>query len=157
VGDLGCEVKREPVHRTDPRIPIMTDREFIYAFEIRAVPPEDFHHADHVRLAFAYLCEFPPLEALQKFSNALKRFAEACGKADRYHETITCAYFFLIAERKAREEVMSWDEFASRNPDLLTWKDGILGRYYEQETLKTDLARRVFLLPDKYSRQPDFG
>ena len=32
------------------------------------------------------------------------------------------------------------------NPDLLIWKDGILNRYYEEATLKADLARRVFLI-----------
>ena len=36
-----------------------------------------------------------------------------------------------------------------QNPDLLVWKDGILSRYYREATLKSDLARRVFVLPDK--------
>ena len=36
-----------------------------------------------------------------------------------------------------------------QNPDLLIWKDGVLSRYYREATLKSDLARRVFVLPDK--------
>jgi hypothetical protein len=36
-----------------------------------------------------------------------------------------------------------------RNPDLLVWKNGILTRYYEESTLESDLARTVFLFPDK--------
>jgi hypothetical protein len=43
----------------------------------------------------------------------------------------------------------SWEEFALLNPDLLTWKDGILSRYYRESTLKSDLARKVFVLPDR--------
>jgi hypothetical protein len=31
---------------------------------------------------------------------------------------------------------------------LLTWKNGILSRYYRAETLASDLARAVFLFPD---------
>lgn len=127
----------------------MTTTEFIQRFEADAVPGDSFHHADHVRLAFAYLCEYAPLEALDRFSAALKRFARARGKPERYHETITHAYFFLIRERMARFPSHEWEEFAEQNSDLLTWKDGILGRYYQESTLQSELARRVFVFPDK--------
>jgi hypothetical protein len=127
----------------------MNDQELIRCFEDDAVPEDSFHHADHVRLAFAYLRQYPVLEALQNFASALKRFAAARGKTQLYNETITCAYFFLIHERMARCEVADWEEFARQNPDLLTWKGGILSRYYCEATLKSDLARKVFVLPDK--------
>jgi len=123
-------------------------REFIERFESDTLSGE-FHHADHVRLAFAYLSVYPPLQALEKFASALKCYAAARGKTQLYHETITHAYFFLIRERIARTEPVDWDEFARRNPDLLVWKDGILTRYYERATLQSDLARSVFLFPDR--------
>jgi hypothetical protein len=128
----------------------MTNREIIDRFECSNVPESGFHHADHVRLAFAYLRSYPVLLALEKFSDALKRFAVSHGKAQLYNETITCAYFFLICERMARSAAeIDWEDFASRNPDLLTWKNGILSRYYREATLKSDLARSVFIFPDK--------
>lgn len=128
----------------------MTNEELILRFESDAVPDDSFHHADHVRLAFAYLCRYPALQALEKFAAALKHFAEVRGKSQLYNETITCAYFFLIRERMVRCDVAGWEEFERQNPDLLIWKDGILSRYYQGETLKSDLARTVFVLPDKY-------
>jgi hypothetical protein len=127
----------------------MTDQQLIQHFENDTLPADSFHHADHVRLAFAYLCAYAPLEALEKFAAALKRFATARGKPERYNETITHAYFFLIRERMARFPSRVWEEFARQNPDLLTWKDGILGRYYREGTLQSELARTVFVLPDK--------
>ena len=128
----------------------MTDHEIIHRFECGSVPESGFHHADHVRLAFAYLRSHPVLLALEKFSDALKRFAVSHGKTQLYNETITCAYFFLIHERMARSAAeINWEEFASLNPDLLTWKNGILSRYYREATLKSDLARSVFIFPDK--------
>ena len=126
----------------------MTNQELIRRFETDTLPGA-FHHADHVRLAFAYLSEYPVLEALDRFAAALKRYAEARGKSQLYHETITHAYFFLIRERMARTAVAEWDEFALGNSDLLIWKDGILSRYYHEGTLQSDLARSVFLFPDK--------
>ncbi len=128
----------------------MSNEEFIRCFESDAVPADAFHHADHVRLAFAYLCKYPALQALEKFSSALKRFAAARGKPQLYNETITCAYLFLIRERMARSEGgADWEEFARQNADLLTWKDSILKRYYHEATLKSELSRSVFLFPDK--------
>jgi hypothetical protein len=128
---------------------LMSNQELIRCFESDAVPENSFHHADHVHLAFAYLCEYPVLLALEKFASALKRFAAARGKTQLYNETITCAYFFLIRERMARCEGADWEDFATRNPDLLVWKGGILGRYYKEATLKSELARAVFLFPDR--------
>ena len=120
-------------------------------FEQNFISEDSFHNADHVRLAFEYLHRYLVLEALSRFSDALKRLAEVRGKTQLYNETITCAYFFLIHERMARVEAMRWEEFSARNPDLLIWKGGILSHYYRDATLKSDFARRVFVLPDKGS------
>jgi len=127
----------------------MNNEDLIRCFENDEVLEGSFHHADHVRLAFAYLSQYKTLQALEKFSSALKRFAAARGKTQLYNETITCAYFFLIHERMARSEGTGWEEFARANSDLFQWKDGILTRYYCQATLTSDLARRVFVLPDR--------
>jgi hypothetical protein len=68
----------------------MTHQQLIDRFETDIVPDNSFHHADHVRLAFAYLSEHPPLQALDKFSTALKRYAAARGKAELYNENYQC-------------------------------------------------------------------
>src|SRR5882762_7812386 len=112
--------------------------------------PACFHHADHVRVAFAYVAQYPFLEAVARFCAALKRFAAAQGKPQLYHETITWAYLLLIRERMARAGCsQTWEEFAERNPDLLIWKGGVLASLYRQETLDSDLARQTFVLPDQ--------
>jgi hypothetical protein len=64
----------------------MSDQELIRGFESDALPESSFHHADHVRLAFAYLRECSVFEALERFSSALKRFAAARGKTQLYNE-----------------------------------------------------------------------
>jgi len=128
----------------------MTGDELIKQFEDGTTPADTFHHADHVRLAFEYLCRYSALEALGRFSDALQRFATAQGKAQRYHETITWAYLLLIRERIARAGcAQTWEEFAERNADLLVWKGGVLRTLYRQETLDSDLARHIFVFPDR--------
>ena len=129
---------------------MMIGDDLIKQFEDGTTPLGAFHHADHVRLAFEYLCRYSVLEALQRFSDALKRFAAAQGKPQLYHETITWAYLLLIRERIARAScTQTWEEFAKHNPDLLIWKGGVLATLYRQETLDSDLARHTFVLPDQ--------
>lgn len=128
----------------------MDHQQIIDDFEHGLVSADSFHHADHVHLTFAYLSKYPVLAALERFTSALKRFAIANGKPHLYNDTITCAYFFLIRERMARDVPTDWQEFARLNPDLLNWKDGILSRYYQDATLRSDLARNVFVFPDRF-------
>jgi len=128
----------------------MTDADLLHQFETCTLPGSAFHHEDHVRVAFLYLAKYPPLEALDRFSTSLTRFAIANAQPQLYHETITWAFILLIHERLARNgQPQSWPEFAAANPDLLTWKDSVLKKYYRDETLASELAKRTFLFHDK--------
>jgi hypothetical protein len=128
----------------------MNDCEFLTAFEDGSLAEDRFHHRDHVRAAWLLLRDIPPAAALDRFASALRRFAAAKGKTGLYHETITWAYLLLINERMERGgRARQWDEFAAENPDLLTWRPSVLDGYYRPETLGSDLARRVFVLPDR--------
>jgi hypothetical protein len=90
------------------------------------------------------------LDVLGRFPAALTRYAEAHGKSGLYHETITWAYVLLIHERMERAgQAQSWEEFTSANADLMTWSGSVLQQYYRDETLSSDLARKIFLFPDK--------
>lgn len=123
----------------------MRDEEFVAAFEACTLPPSQFDHRNHVRLAFLYLQEAPLLDALTRFRDSLQGYATSLGAAAKYHETITFAFLFLIHERMQHASWTSFDEFADANLDLFA---PILTRYYREETLASELARRVFVMPD---------
>jgi hypothetical protein len=132
----------------------MTDDQFVAAFENCTLRNEEFHHADHVRMGFLYMSRFPGLDGIRRFSLALANFAVANGKPNLYHETITWAFLLLIQERIARSlhysgKLPSWDQFGADNKDLLKGKENVLKKYYRDETLQSDLARKTFILPDR--------
>ena len=127
----------------------MNDRELVAAVEGCALGGADFHHADHVRLAWIYLGERPLLEGIERFTATLRRFAAHHGAAGKYHATITWAYLLLIHERMQHGNAGDWSSFAAANTDLLAWKPSILERYYTTPRLASNLARRTFLLPDR--------
>jgi hypothetical protein len=131
------------------------DDALLRQFEDCSLPLDRFHHRVHIQIAFLYLHKYSVLDVLRRFPEALKRYVAAHGKVGMYHETITWTYILLIHERMQRAgRPQAWTEFASGNPDLLTWTDTILKRYYRDETLSSDLARKMFVLPDKASALP---
>ena len=128
----------------------MDDASLVRLFEAGEAPPGGFHHRDHVRVAWRYLCEAPLPQALERFADGLKRFAVAQGKPGLYHETITTAYVLLINERlDDGARGLTWEDFVARNGDLLMWKPSILARYYRDATLSSARARRTFVMPDR--------
>jgi hypothetical protein len=129
----------------------MEDKELIERFENCTLAGADFHHRDHIKVAWLYLQCNSVLDTLARFGAGLKRFASANGKPNLYHETITWAFVFLIHERMARNgHEQSWPSFVEANPDLFNWKESILKSYYQPETLRSETARRTFVFPDRF-------
>jgi len=128
----------------------MDDELLIRLFEAGEVPPDGFHHRDHVRVAWWYLRRHSLPEALERFSVALRHFAAVQGKPMLFHATITTAFVLLIHERLASSgREVGWDEFAAQHSDLLTWRPSVLDRYYTTETLASERARQTFVMPDR--------
>ncbi len=115
------------------------------------VRPEDFDHAAHVELAWAYLRAAPPEKAEARFVATLRRLTRHFGMPERYHETITRAFWLLIAERYRHDPDASWSAFAAKNPEL--FDRGLLHGYYSAERLGSDEAREHFLLPEPHTRR----
>lgn len=113
------------------------------------LPADQFHHQQHVEVAWLFIRQYGMPAALGEFTAAIRRFADAKGATGLYHETITWAFLLLIAERQATCTAATWPQFAGANPDLLVWKPSILSRYYSRQLLTSDLAKRVFLFPDR--------
>ena len=92
----------------------MTDDELLAKFEAAALAGSEFHHREHVRVAWLYLRHLPLLVAAARFHGGLVRLAAALGVPRLYHATITWAYLLLIHERMARRSAgESWEEFAA--------------------------------------------
>ena len=127
----------------------LTDVEFKARFLDTTLGTEQFHHADHVRMAWLFVTDSGMPAALVRFPAALRRFADAKGATTLYHATITWAFLLLIHERQIRQPATDWTGFATANPDLLTWKPSVLDRFYTRETLWSDVARQTFVMPDR--------
>ncbi|WP_135228896.1 hypothetical protein [Deinococcus fonticola] len=102
-----------------------------------------FSHEAHVYVAWLMLQDAPALLALAEFRRGLRQIAQASGKADKYHETLTVAWFLLVLERRRAGE--TWEEFIARHPDLLN--AGLVQEFYAFDVMRDERARREFIAP----------
>ncbi len=118
------------------------------AFERGDIDAERFDHRAHVYVAYRMLDDGDAVAVMGRFLGALARLTRKLGAEGKYHETISCFFILLIAERRARGRDGTWAAFAAANPDLLANSRELLSRHYSDDRLWSAAARRQFLLPD---------
>jgi flavin reductase (DIM6/NTAB) family NADH-FMN oxidoreductase RutF len=101
----------------------MTDDDLVAAFEAGEIDGSAFPHESHVRVAWGLARRYPRADALRRLTEGIRRIAERAGRPAAYHETITRAWFELVA---------SADEL-ERHPEL--FDKALLGRYYSSAAL----------------------
>jgi hypothetical protein len=123
----------------------MTDTEFVEQFERGEL--DTFRHADHVRLACAYLNVCTRAEALRRLEDGLLAFATAKGVPGKYHRTLTRAWLELVADARRRHAGASTGEaLLAACPALAD--AGFIRRFYSEERLASDAAREGWIGPD---------
>ena len=129
----------------------MTDDEFLAAFE--ACTLKEFHHRDHVKVAYLYLRRHPLDDAIAKVRTGLQALAVAWGAPvddlERgYHETMTQAWVRLVHLALRDGGVSeSADAFCDQQPNLM--QKTYLQSFYSRERLTTWEAKRGFVEPDR--------
>jgi hypothetical protein len=117
-------------------------------FESGKIQPCDFHHRDHLRLAYVYLCENDVQTAQQMMKNSIKTFlANKNIGPGKYHETLTLAWVEAVCHFMERCGVMHcFDEFA--RSDQRIFDQNIMLTHYSKDRLFSDAARASYLQPD---------
>jgi hypothetical protein len=124
------------------------DRDFQAQVETCALPPAEFNHRAHVRLAYIYLADNDTDNAHRLMSEALRRFI-ACHGVDpsKFHETMTRAWIMAVRHFMQRTpSAESADSFIDQNAKLLDPR--IMLTHYSRDVLFSDEARGQFVEPD---------
>ena len=131
--------------------PPLTDAELLAQFEGCSLPAEQWHHAEHIRIAYLYLRRHPFPEAMDQMRAGLKALNTAQQvpeSLDRgYHETLTRAWLQLV--RVILEEYGPAEDslaFLEAHPELSQRKT--LRLFYSRDRILSWEAKREFLTPD---------
>jgi hypothetical protein len=112
----------------------LDDGPLIEAFEAGAIAPADFPHARHVRVAWGLAQRHGRQEGLRRMVAGIRQLLARAGRPDAYHETISRAWFELIASADDLDAV----------PELFDKR--LLERYYSPPRLAA--GRERWLEPD---------
>jgi hypothetical protein len=129
----------------------MKDDVLLRRFEARELTEAEWHHREHVRLAYLYLLQHGLAEATDRMRSGLKALNAAQNvpeNLDRgYHETITCGWMRLmhcaLCEFGPAE---SSDAFLDRQTHLLARRALLF--FYSRDRIMSWDAKKTFLEPD---------
>ena len=129
----------------------MDDDELLRQFESGTFPLEDWHHREHIRIAYMYLQKYGFGEALIRLREGIQRFNALKGIVDGpgrgYHETMTQAWLRLVDfTMKQHGAADSADAFAENNPQLLEQRS--MRFFYSRERFMSAEAKARFVEPD---------
>ncbi len=124
------------------------DRQFLASFEACEIGGAEFHHREHLRLAYIYLSLFPYAAALEKMETGLRDFLAHLGApASKYHHTLTEAWLRAVQHFIDRAgPTADFEQFLEIASQLLDKE--IMGTHYSPDLLWSDAARASFVEPD---------
>jgi hypothetical protein len=122
------------------------DEHFLAAFEAGQIANQDFHHRDHLRLAWIQIRRLGLEGASDAIAGAIRRFAAHHGHPDRYHETMTRFWVRVVAMAINRNPALAFDELLAGEPHLLD--KNLPYRHWSQDRMGSDEARRQWVEPD---------
>jgi hypothetical protein len=124
-----------------------SDEDFLRAFEDLSFPADQFHHREHIRVAWLYLKSSDATRAAERMTAGILRFANHHGATQKYHHTLTLAWMRLVAAALVETpEGHGFTKFLAEHPELRD-KD-LLKKYYSPELLQTNYAREGWVEPD---------
>jgi hypothetical protein len=125
----------------------VNDDDFVRAFLEGSLPPTQFHHRDHLRLAWYLTRRLGGAGATGAITSGIRRFAAQHGQADKYHETLTRFWVRIVGHLiDARPDVAEFERFLATFPHLLD-KD-LPYRHWRRETMGSPGARARWVEPD---------
>jgi hypothetical protein len=122
------------------------DGQFLAAFEAGKIANHDFHHRDHLRLAWIQIHRLGLDRASDTVAGAIRQFAGRHGHADRYHETMTRFWVRVVGLGITRHPTLAFDDLLAAEPHLLD--KNLPFRHWSRERMASDEARRRWTEPD---------
>ena len=130
---------------------VLDDQTFLGRFEAGTFPLEQWHHRQHIKIAYLYLCADPFEVAIERMRTGIRALNAAHRVPDEltrgYHETMTQAWMRLVEVTLCEYgPAGSADEFFELNPQLAEKK--ALRLFYSRERIMSAEAKAKFVEPN---------
>jgi len=129
----------------------MNDETLLRRFEAGEISPEEWHHREHIRLAYLYLVRWPMAEALRRMRvglhlvNAAQKVPDTLERG--YHETLTQGWMQLVQVELLKDgPAVDSEAFLEAHCHLQARR--ALYFFYTRARLRSAEAKAQFIEPD---------
>ncbi len=128
--------------------------DLVRRFDERRIPRPEWTHAAHLAVGLWHVRTLEQAEALSRLRTGIRQLNEAHGNQNTaeggYHETITCAYVWLLAEfLKPYAADDSTDRIVVELLSSALVDRDVLLAFYSREVLFSPAARLNWIEPDR--------
>jgi hypothetical protein len=122
------------------------DEQFLAAFEAGRIANQDFHHRDHLKVAWIQVHRVGSDRAADTVAGTIREFATRHGHAERYHETMTRFWVRVVGMGVSRHPTLAFDDLIAAEPHLLD--KNLPYHHWSRELMGSNEARRDWVEPD---------
>ena len=124
------------------------DQRYLDRFESFQINPAEFHHREHLRIAYVLIIKYGVEDALRRIRSDILGFLDHLGAGDgKYHETITYAWLLVVHHfMQISGRANNFEAFIQKNDMLLD--PSILNSHYSKTLLASGEAKKHYIKPD---------
>jgi hypothetical protein len=122
------------------------DDAFVDAFHSGRIANQNFHHRDHLRLAWVQIRRLGLERASDAVASGIRHFAAEHGSADRYHDTLTRFWLKVVNLGLRRHPDLTFDELLAAEPHLLD--KSLPFKHWSRAMMASNSAKRQWVEPD---------
>jgi len=122
------------------------DDAFVAAFHSGRIANQNFHHRDHLRLAWVQIRRLGLERASEVVTSGIRHFATEHGSAERYNDTMTRFWLRVVGMGLSRHPELTFNELLAAEPHLLD--KSLPFKHWSRATMASDSAKRQWVEPD---------
>ncbi|TMU55338.1 hypothetical protein [Flagellimonas algicola] len=126
----------------------LSDNAFEIAFENCKVPPSQFNHEAHLRLAWIHIQKYALETAIGNVCTQLRTYVEHLGATDKYNTTLTVASIKMVNHFMGKSNSNNFPDFMIEFPQLKTRFKELIGAHYAVDIFNSEQAKKKYMEPD---------
>ncbi|WNJ19360.1 hypothetical protein [Pontibacter sp. G13] len=126
----------------------LSDAQFLQEFTACTLPPSQFSHEAHLRLAWLRIRELGLDDAITNVCEGIIQYVEHLGAKAKYHHTLTVAAVRIVHHFQQKSVGATFEDFMWEYPQLKTNFRRLLHTHYSPDLIGQPEAREVVMEPD---------
>ncbi len=126
----------------------LSDEQFEMEFRDCNIPPTNFNHEAHLRLAWIHIKKYGVEIAIEHICDQLTAYVAHVGAKDKYNATLTIASIKMVDHFMRKTTSDNFQDFILEFPQLKSNFKGLIGSHYAMDIFNSEEAKKTYIEPD---------